>query len=335
MSLHTAVQYIQWPVGTLPQLSWYDELELPSGRTYEVTERVVRNLDDVNREAVGHEQGGNSARSVGRDHVNKDLIKNNILVNGLLVSVQPGYLYNDDLYDGFTRYDAELELGYTHAVFNKVTLKDGFTEEEMRDEIGLGANNHPPSKAATIGDFKVRLTSYVDNYEIQNNTLPSMGDCIDWMNNIDHSFMQKQVIDLAETVLKSKRCSKTVSPFSSKDVTIFAATNADEDVNKVIPLNISTQKGGRIKQTYFDRAIAAALPHAGDAKFIAFTQGIEAVDIPRFRQLAQDQVDAANDAFERAFQKRLEEGKSFKMFKIEGYIPQIIGEEEASELIRE
>ena len=107
MSLHTAVVYKQWPVGTVPELSWYDELELPSGRTYEVTERVVRNLDDVNREAVGHEQGANCARSVGRDHVNKDLIKNNILVNGLLVSVQPGYLYNDDLYDGFTRYDAE------------------------------------------------------------------------------------------------------------------------------------------------------------------------------------------------------------------------------------
>ena len=92
MSLHTAVVYKQWPVGTVPELSWYDELELPSGRTYEVTERVVRNLDDVNREAVGHEQGANCARSVGRDHVNKDLIKNNILVNGLLVSVRADWL---------------------------------------------------------------------------------------------------------------------------------------------------------------------------------------------------------------------------------------------------
>jgi len=46
-------------------------------------------------------------------------------------------------------------------------------------------------------------------------------------------------------------------------------------------------------------------------------------------------IDAANEYFEKAFQKRLEEGKNFKMFKIEGYIPQIIGEEEASELIRE
>ena len=71
-----------------------------------------------------------------------------------------------------------------------------------------------------------------------------------------------------------------------------------------------------------------------DNKFIDH-ECIEGVDIPRFRQLSQDQVDAANDAFERAFQKRLEEGKNFKMFKIEGYIPQIIGEEEASELIRE
>ena len=46
------------------------------------------------------------------------------------------------------------------------------------------------------------------------------------------------------------------------------------------------------------------------------------------------QVDAANKAFEEAFQKRLKQGESFKMFSLEGFVPQIIGEEDPKQIIR-
>ena len=317
--------------GQMPDLSWYDDLELPVGVSYEVKQRIILCLDEVNvTNAAGVDT--NDVRSLGTDNVNKELIRNNMAVHGLLTSVQPGYVYNNDLYDGFTRFGSMLELGITHAIFNEVTLKPGFTERQMRDEIGLGANNHPPSKSATISDFKKRLNAYISFYKQEHMKLPSMGECIDWVNSIPHSFVQKQVIDLAETCLRYSRCGDSVIAVDSKDANRFASKHVPN--GNVVPLNVSTQKGGLIKRTYFDRVIAGALYHAGDQTFIGFTQGIEAEDIPHFRKLAQEQIDAANEAFERAFQKRLEEGKSFQMFKLEGFVPQIKGVEETTEIVK-
>ena len=318
--------------GQLPQVAWYDSLELPEGRTYIVRKRSVHALDEV---CITNQAGQelNDVRSVGTDNTNKELIKNNMSVHGQLVSVQPGYVYKSALYDGFTRYAAQIELGLTHGVFNELELKEGFTEQEMRDEIGLGANDHPPSKGATINDFKKRLSAYIAWYWTENNVLPSTGHCIDWVNNIPHSFVQKQVIDLADFCLKKERCNGSVVAIDSAKANAFAVKHCPNNM-RVVPLNVSAQKGGGIKTTYFDRAFINAFYAAGELSFIGYTQGIEAEEVPYFRSVAQEKVDAANSAFEEAFQRRLEEGKNFKMFELEGFVPQIIGQEETTELIR-
>ena len=318
--------------GQTPDLAWYDNLELPEGRTYRVKRRVVRPLDQINTtNSAGQE--GNVVRSVGTDNVNQELIKNNMAVNGLLVSVQPGYIFNDDLFDGFTRFNSMLDLGWLEAIFNELELKEGFTEQEMRDEIGLGANNHPPSKGATINDFKKRLNGYISSFKSFNNTLPTTGNCIDWVNNIPHSFVQKQVIDLVDNCLKSHRCTASVVSFDSKKTNTFAAKHCDDPMN-TLPLNVSADKGGGVKGTYFDRVLIKSLYVGGDISFLGYTQGIEAEDISYFREKAYDKINAANKAFEQAFQKRLKEGESFKMFSLEGFVPQIIGEEDPKQIVK-
>ena len=317
--------------GQMPDLSWYDDLELPEGVSYEVKQRIILCLDEVNvTNAAGVDT--NDVRSLGTDNVNKELIRNNMAVHGLLTSVQPGFVYNNKLYDGFSRFGAHLELGHTHIIFNDLTLKDGYTERQMRDEIGLGANNHPPSKSATIADFKKRLNAYIGWYKEENGVLPSMGQCIDWVDNIPHSFVQRQVTDLAETCLRYKRCGDSVTAVDSRGASRFASKHISND--NVVPLNVSLQKGGVIKQTYFDRPIAGALYHGGEQSFIGFTQGIEAEDIPHFRKEAHKQIDAANVAFERAFKKRMEQGENFRMFKLEGFVPQIKGVEDTTEIVK-
>jgi hypothetical protein len=318
--------------GQLPQVSWYDNLELPEGRTYIVRKRSVHALDEV---CVTNQAGQelNDVRSVGTNSINIELIKNNMAVHGQLVSVQPEYLYKSALFDGFSRYSAKMELGLTHSVFNDLELKPGFTEQEMRDEIGLGANDHPPSKGATVNDFKKRLNGHIALYLSEHNALPSTGYCIDWVNNIPHSFVQKQVIDLVDICLQKQRCNGSVVAIDSAKANAFAAKHCPNNM-RVIPLNVSAQKGGGIKGTYFDRAFINAFYAAGELSFIGYTQGIEAEEVPYFRSVAQEKVDAANSAFEEAFQRRLEEGKNFKMFELEGFVPQIIGQEEPTELIR-
>ena len=318
--------------GQSPDITWYSELELPEGRTYRVKNRVVRSLDSVNTtNSEGLET--NVVRSVGTDNVNQELIKNNMAVNGLLTSVQPGYLFNDDLYDGFTRFGSMIELGWLEGIFNDLELKEGFTEQEMRDEIGLGANNHPPSKSATINDFKKRLNGYISSYKSHNNILPTTGNCIDWVNNIPHSFVQKQVIDMVDLCLKSHRCTASVVAFDAQKTNSFAAKHCVNSTN-VIPLNVSPQKNGGIKGTYFDRAFINSLNVSGDLTFIGYTQGIEAEEIDYFRGKAQERIDAANKAFEEAFQRRLKQGENFKMFSLEGFVPQIIGEEDPKQIVK-
>ena len=319
-------------LGQDPDLSWYDPLELPEGRTYRVKRRVIRTLDSINTTNTSGQEV-NVVRSVGTDNVNLELIKNNMSVNGLLVSVQPAFIYGDDLFDGFTRYWSMIDLGWLKAIFNELELKEGFTEQEMRDEIGLGANNHPPSKSATINDFKKRLNGYIASYKSHHNTLPTTGNCIDWVNNIPHSFVQKQVIDMVDICLKSHRCTASVVAFDSAKTNSFAAKHCKDPAN-TIPLNVSTGKGGSIKGTYFDRAMIKSLYVAGDINFLGYTQGIEAEEICYFREKAQEKIDIANKAFEEAFQRRLKQGESFKMFSLEGFVPQIIGEEDPKQIVK-
>ena len=316
--------------GQLPDLSWYDQLELPEGKSYRVTQRICLPIDEVINTNSSNQEV-NEVRSIGTDNVNKELIKNNILVNGVLVSVQPPYIYEKKLFDGFTRFESYLELGVTHVIFNDLELKKGFTERDMRDEIGLGANNHPPSKSATINDFKKRLSGHIDHFKVEHDLLPSTGYCIDWVNDIPHSFAPKQVVDIVDECLKKHRCSASVVAMDSNKANQWSAKYCPDDL-KIIPLNVSAQKGGGVKGTYFDRAFITAFYQAGDLSFLGYTQGIEAEELDHYRLKAQERIDAANKAFEEAFQRRLDEGASFKMFRLEGFVPQIIGEE--TELVK-
>ena len=323
------MEYIKLPsVSVAPEVSWFAKLPLSEGNTYRVIERRVLCLDSVNTVVNGYEF--NIARAAGTDKTNRDALKSSISVNGVLVSVQPPYAFAGSLslIDGYTRYQALLELGITHWVFNIVEPKEGFTEQQVRDEIGLGANNHPPSKAATQEDFKKRLAAWVSNFRSENEELPSLGNCIDWVNSIPHSFTQKQVADFSEKVLKSHLCSSTVASFDAKKVEKFAFAHL-ADADSVIPLNASGNS------TYYRRAIIAvleALETDQDPTLLGFANGSLAEDMPQVRKAAQLFVDRYNDLFEKAFERSFRDS-NFKLLNLKGFVPQIIDVEDPSQLI--
>lgn len=326
---YLTMEYIKLPsVAVTPEVSWFAKLPLPEGNTYRVIERRVLGIDSVNTVVNGYEF--NIARAAGTDHNNKDALKSSISVNGVLVSVQPPYALASSLslIDGYTRYQALLELGITHWVFNIVEPKEGFTEQQVRDEIGLGANNHPPSKAATQEDFKKRLSTWVSNFRSENEELPSLGNCIDWVNSIPHSFTQKQVADLSEKVLKNVLCSNTVASFDAPGVRKFAQRHLDDET--IVPFNAS----GNI--TYVRRAFFDALQALEKdevPQLLAYTQGVLAEDLPQVRKAAQLTVDRYNDLFEKAFERRFRDS-NFRLFDLKGFVPQIVDEEDPNDLIQ-
>lgn len=324
------MEYIKLPsVNVAPEVSWFDRLALPEGKSYRVVERRLLCLDNVNTVVDGYVV--NIARAAGTDNNNKNSLKSNISVNGVLVSVQPPYAFASSLslIDGYTRYEALIELGITHWVFNIVEVKEGYTEQDVRDEIGLGANNHPPSKAATQDDFKKRLAAWVSNQQSENGELPSLGSCIDWVNAIQHSFTQKQVTDLCEKVLNTSLCAATVASYDAPKVQKFVQQNVDPNAG-VVAYNASGNS------TYVRRAVISVLESLEKdelPEIVGYTQGILAEDLNRVRQSGRQFVDRYNQLFEKAFQLRLKHGADFKLFNLKGYVPQVIDEEDPAQLV--
>ena len=304
-----------------PDVDWFESLSLPTGRTFNCLGREKVALNDVIRT---NEEGQviNLARETGTNRENIQNILNSIKVKGVLLDAQPPFLgTNDIVIDGYTRFEAILSLGLEYWVFNKVEPKTGFTWDDVWDEIGLGANDHPPSKSATRGDFRKRLGRWV---AIQEKS-PTQGQCVDWINRIPHSFSQQIVTNIAQEVLKQNRATSTMESVDPKTVTRRASKECDSRA-RIIPVNISGNT------TYFKRAIIDALeaksnPKVSEVVGVGYLKDTPAEEASEVRESGLKAIDQYNDWFELAFQERCRVGSSYRLFDINYIYPQIINEE--------
>lgn len=305
-----------------PDVDWFDNLPLPEGRTFICIGRKKLKLDQI---ITTNDKGQvvNIAREVGTSKENVQNIANNIKINGVLLDAQPPFVGTDDkLKDGFTRIEAIKSMQLESWVFNVVEPKENFTWSEVWDEIGLGANNHPPSKSATRGDFSTSLARWVVNQD----EIPTQGQCIDWINNIPHSFSQEIVTNIAQKVLNNILASKTTENFDAKGVVKRVKQelpSADKKDVNVIPFNISGN------YTYFKRAAFEVMesinnPNTKKTIAAAFVKDIPADKIEEVRKDGLKRVEEINELFESAFQHRMNKGKDFKLLNIDYFVPQVI-----------
>lgn len=304
-----------------PDVDWFKDLPLPTGRTFVCTGREKIKLDQVKRtNAEG--QVVNIARELGTNKENVQDLANSIKINGVLLDAQPPFVgKNSQAFDGFTRIEAILGMGSESWVFNVVEPKEGFTWSDVWDEIGLGANNHPPSKSATRGDFTKALARWVATQEQE----PTQGQCVDWINNIPHSFSQEIVTNIAQKVLKTQRAVNTVESVDSKSVVsrVRQEMNALTNSVDIIPFNVSGNT------TYFKRAAFDVLESISNPKkdariSVGYTKDIPAEEIDSVREDGLKKIEEINDLFEKAFQVRMERGSNFKLLDINYMMPQII-----------
>ena len=303
-----------------PDVDWFKDLPLPEGRTFVCTGREKIKLDQIERtNAEG--QVVNIARELGTNKENVQDLANNIKINGVLLDAQPPFAgTNNQLFDGYTRIEGILGMGLEYWVFNVVEPKEGFTWSDVWDEIGLGANNHPPSKSATRGDFTKALARWVANQEQE----PTQGQCIDWINNISHSFSQEIVTNIAEKVLKTQRAKSSVESVDTTSVKerVHKEMTLTKSVD-IIPFNVSGNS------TYFRRAAFSVLESISDPKKdmrigVGYTKDIPAEDIDEVRNRGLKSVEEINDLFEAAFQVRMKRGDDFKLLDIKYMMPQVI-----------
>lgn len=303
-----------------PDVDWFKDLPLPKGRTFVCTGREKIKLDQIERT---NEQGQvvNIARELGTNKENVQDLANNIKINGVLLDAQPPFVgTNDRLFDGFTRTEAIIGMGLEYWVFNVVKPKKGFSWSEVWDEIGLGANNHPPSKSATRGDFSKALARWVAIQEQE----PTQGQCVDWINNIAHSFSSEIVSNIAKGVLTNERARQSMESVDPKDV-IARVSNEENFTNRVeiIPINISGN------DTYVKRAIFQALKAVSNPKKdmirgVGYLKGVPAEKAEETRKEGMKLLDEYNDMFEEAFQQRLKVGAKYRLIDVDYIYPQII-----------
>ena len=126
-----------------------------SRRKFRTGTYVETVLEFVDRIDVGGGTEKNRARSEGTDTDHATALYNE-LCSGIRydqlppIVIKVGTAYT--LIDGFTRVKALKKRGQERWCFDVYEINDGFTLSELRDEIGLGANNHVVAKRATKAD---------------------------------------------------------------------------------------------------------------------------------------------------------------------------------------
>jgi hypothetical protein len=320
-------QKISVPCG-VPKLDWFKNLELPKFRTANVIGLEIRDCSSI---IYTNDKGQeiNVARSTGTDYVNREKIKNSIEVNGIQVDVTPPVILPDGTsVDGFTRGGALKVLEQEKWVYLVVDLKPGFSIEDLKDELGLGCNNHSPSKPATEDDFEVRLRNWISRQE----SSPTVQECMNWWNSIPHSFSQKVV---------ENRCNKVVNNImASSSMVSFNKESAETVVKKILkeklPENAAVIAINNGNTTYHKRAFFDALQAVAEGKDpfpVGFLQNVTAEKADDERKKLIKQIAKLNKMFRVAAEK-YNTDPTFELLSIEGFVPQALGVEDPSELVR-
>lgn len=314
-----------------PIVGFFSDLPLPEGLTFTVVARESRLLGSI-KSTNKQGQRINTARSYGTDRTNKEAIKSSILAHGVLLSAQPPYILDDgSLIDGFTRYEALEELGYNEWCFNVVEPKKGYTKEQVREEIGLGANDHPPSKAATRQDWLAAAKRYVQRFKVENDNMPDEHDVARWISSIPNSFSKTVISNIAEEAITADLTGETMVAADAADTLEWANKNVYlREGETVVTVN------GSGSNTYFKRAfvdVLRATAAGQDPVLVGYLQNTPAEDAEETRADAYKVMEEYNRLFELAYERRRSLGKSFKLCDLRGFRAQVIGSEEADELV--
>jgi len=316
-----------------PTVEMLKELPLPTGRSFTVERREVRRLDSL-KTTNKKGQVANTARATGTDKKHKDDVKSSINAHGMSTQQQPPYIFDDgEQLDGFTRGEALTELAYDEWVFNIAVPKPGFTKQDVRDEIGLGANDHLPQKRHTRKDFIAKAEVRIHEYRVSHGGVyPTRKWLEGWMSEIPHSFTDASVKEICQEALDSSDAGETMESTSKKATVAWAEKKCYKDSNTVFV----AYNGSRRDKTYIKRAIHENLSVYGQGfipKNVGYLENIPANQAAKVREASNQDAEQINKDFEAAFQMRMKMGPTFKFMNLVGFKPQMLHVEDPDHLV--
>jgi hypothetical protein len=204
-------------------------------------------------------------------------------------------------------------------------FSDGFDIEDLKDELGLGCNDHPPAKPATDKDFEVRLYAWI----ARQNRIPSFNECVKWWNSIPHSCKQTTVESKCTNVLKQIKTNNSMESIDKKE--------AEERAKKILNVDNKTKviAINNKRSTYIERSFIQALEAVSkglEVKAVGFLDGVPADEADKARKELHKSVAKMNKLF-RCYAQKYNEDPTFELISMEGFMPQMIEIEPTDALV--
>lgn len=204
-------------------------------------------IEDIANIDVGGKTVKNRARSGGTDNINTENLEGEFDRGIRYDQLPPIAVYINGVFtliDGFTRFRALQRRGQIAWAFDVYEINDGYTLDDLFDEIGLGANNHPASKSSEDKDFIVRGLNWVKRQE----GVVTEDQISNWVNNIPHTFTEKKVKSIVKSINEKAYPDKSIRTFKSDEVETYLA-------------NHGFTTGGRIDDEGFAGRVICAEPN--------------------------------------------------------------------------
>lgn len=321
-------QFAQFnPPCDIIDIALFDNLKFPKYRTVNVIGIKELDVDSINfKNSSG--QIINLARSTGTDKDNVGGLQESLANQGWDFTKVPPIVEQKslNLFDGFSRHEALLNLQQQKAPYLVVERKEGFTVDDVIDEIGLGANNHSQSKRASITDFKKRFRAFVIR-ENENGREVKLDDGRKWFDSISNPFSDEKIDKAIEDVFDKERARKNMESFTKKIAEERAASLLNIGKSDVVAVVKNKQYGST---TYVKRAVTDILyyfdEHGKVPSVVGYLDKIEAEDSEKKRKDLETEFKRINKAMA-GLLAYYKQDPDFEFIKFEGHLPQIIDEE--------
>jgi hypothetical protein len=240
MTTHTLISVCEVPDANL--LPSPDKRRKFNSARYRNT--VIEDLSNID---VGGKTVKNRARSGGTDNINTENLEGEFDLGIRYDQLPPIVVFINGVFtliDGFTRFRALQRRGQIAWAFDVYEINNGYTLDDLFDEIGLGANNHPASKSAVSDDFIVRGLNWVK----RQGSVVSEEQISHWVNNIPHTFTEKKVKSIVKSIKEKAYPDKSIRTFKSDEVETYLS-------------NHGFTSGGRIDDEGFAGRVICAEPN--------------------------------------------------------------------------
>ena len=289
-----------------PDLSLLPTTE--SRRKFRTGKYVETVLEFVDRIDVGGGTEKNRARAEGTDTEHATALYNE-LCSGIRydqlppIVIKVGTSYT--LIDGYTRVKALKKRGQERWCFDVYEINEGFTLSELRDEIGLGANNHVVAKRATKADFIISGIQWVKDKDTSDEeTTISKKDIRKWLDGIPNSFSKWEKTDIVNKIFDKAYPDGSVATFTEAEASQYLeplgyASKGKDDGDGFVGRTFAATVNGTHAPRNFCHALDDFLEHGKRTRINLFApNGTQSKDVERAIQSQKEELEKWEEALQ-------------------------------------